>query len=140
MMTLPPRTAREHLSEAVIAPAFLFLAGTTATIAINQDEKFSYFALFPLRSATVLLIIFWWAMLLIRSSRAASPSMLQLIPGFRRQTVTNTLLAWLALSLALTAIFIGPLETLLLIWLIAIGNMFRLPEVRRALVIVSSLF
>ncbi len=139
MMTLPPRTAREHLSEAVIAPAFLFLAGTTATIAFNQDEKFSYFALFPLRSATVLLIIFWWAMLLIRSSRAASPSMLQLIPGFRRQTVTNTLLAWLALSLALTAILIGPLETLLLVWLIAIGNMFRRPEVRRALVIVGSL-
>ena len=139
MMTIPPRTAREHLSESVIVPAFLFLAGATATIAINLDRKSDYFALYPLQSATALLIMFWWAMLLIRSSRAASPSMLQLIPGFRRQTVTSTLLAWLALSLALTTFFIGPQETLLLVWSVAIGIMFRRPEIRRIFLIVGSL-
>lgn len=139
MMTLPPRTAREHRSEAVLVPAFLFLAGTILTIALDSDRKVAYLSLHSLQLATTLQILFWWAMFLIRSSRAASPLLLQLLPGFRLQTTIATSLSWLVLSAVLTTIFAGMREILLLIWLVAFGLMFRHPARRRVTLIVGGI-
>ncbi len=139
MRVLPPRTTRDHRSEAVLLPGFLFLAGAAGTL-LMAEKNYSYEFLFSsLTAACMLHIAVAWALWVSRASRACSPANLQIIPSFRKQVAIHAMFVWLAMSMALGAVFSGFHVVIALVAIIAFALMLRRPATRRIVFVIGTL-
>jgi hypothetical protein len=138
MRLLPPRTARDHRSEAVLLPSFLFLVGGVAALAMADRRYPTSHDLWPLTTACLVQIAVWWGFWITRVSRACSPANLQLIPGLRRNVTIHGAFIWATLATLLGAVFCGFLMAAALTAIIAFALMFRHPATRHIILVAGT--
>ncbi len=138
MRTLPPLITREWLGLGFLSALLFSVAAFFTIVELSEANDASDYALYAMSFASVLQLLTWWICYLSRAMTVTSPGCLQLVPGFRRGVLLNTLLLMIGLSTLLAMIFASVHAILPLIWVAALSQVSRSTITQRHILAVGS--